>query len=279
MQGPATRIPIPFEDERAFVLAAALIPLQDTPSKDPFKIGGEGLEPGSEIFAIDHAGIRFFLSTLKKPEAGVSKAGMLLLGKQESIKHRGVHERLVNVLRLQSLILPAEAGTVVLGRQDLMRRVDFRLSALFEVLLGLSTLSAWRVHAYVLDAQVQKTLPAEVSPARSSRHDAERARVPSSSKKTDIKTLDRLLTREKKLAETILQKLAAAADHHSVESMVSIGSGSSEDWKPILKASFDVSTARFGQFARAVVECQDANAMFDPMLTVAGGPGSFSLSM
>jgi hypothetical protein len=242
-------------------------------------IGGEGVERGSEIFAIDHAGIRFFLSLLRNPEAGISKAGMLLLGKQESIKHRGVHERLVNALRLQSLILPAEAGTVVLGRQDLLRRVDFRLSALFEVLLGLSTLSAWRVSAYVLDTQVQKMLPAEASPARSSRHDAERARVPSSSKKTDIKTLERLLTREKKLAEAILQKLITAADHHTVEAMVNLGSGSSEDWKPILKASFDVPTSRFGQFARAVVECQDVNAMFDPMLAVAGGPGSFSLSM
>lgn len=270
---------MPFERERAFVLAASLIPLQDTPSRDPFKLGGEGVDSGSELFAIDHAGIRFFLSTMKNPDAGVSKAGMLLLGKQESIKHRSVHERLVNGLRLQSLILPAEAGTVVLGRDDLARRVDFRLSALFEVLLGLSTLSSWRVSAFVLDAQIQKMLPAEASPARASRHEGERGRVPSSTKKTDIKTLERILTREKKLAEVILQRLASAADSHTVESMVTLGSGSSEDWKPILRASFEVPTARFGQFARTVVECQDTNAMFDPMLAVAGGPGSFSLSM
>jgi hypothetical protein len=121
--------------------------------------------------------------------------------------------------------------------------------------------------------------PAEASPVRSSRHEGERGRVTSSTKKTDIKTLERILTREKKLAEIILQKLAATADRHTVESMVNLGSGSSEDWKPILRASFEVSTARFAQFARAVVECQDANAMFDPMIAVAGGPGSFSLSM
>ena len=125
----------------------------------------------------------------------------------------------------------------------------------------------------------RRMLPAEASPSRAGRQDVERGRVPSGVKKTDIKTLERLLNREKKLAEAILQRLAGAADSHTVESMVSLGSGSSEDWKPILKAAFEVPPGRFTRFAETVVECEEANAMFEPMLSVVGGPGSFSLSM
>ncbi len=279
LRTPSARVRVSFDDETVFVLAAALISLQDTPAPDPFGTGAPGVERGSEIFAFDHAGMRFFLSTLKSQEASVSRTGMLLLGKQESIKHRGAHESLVNALRVQSLILPAEPGTVVFGRNDLVRRVDFRRDALFELLVGLSTLSAWRVHASVLDAHVQKILPAEAAPARAGRHDADRARVPATTKKTDIKSLERLLNREKKLAEAILQRLAAAAESHTVEAMVGLASGSSEDWKPILKASFEVPAGRFTRFAQAVVDCQEAHAMFEPMLSVVGGPGSFSLSM
>ena len=135
------------------------------------------------------------------------------------------------------------------------------------------------MNAFVLDAHVHKMLPAEQTTARAGRHEAERGRVPSTAKKTDIKTLERLLNREKKLAESILQRLLGTADRHTVESIVNLGSGSSEDWKPILKATFEVPPIRFPDFARAVVECQEANAMFDPMLSVVGGPGSFSLSM
>jgi hypothetical protein len=279
LRNPGARVPVVFEDDTAFVLAASLIPLQDSSSLVPFGAGVNGVEQGSEIFAFDHAGIRFFLSPLKSQEASVSRTGVLLLGKQESIRHRNVHERLVNALRPDALVLPAEPGTVVFGRHDLVRRVDFRVNALFELLLSLATLTNWRVNVSVLDASVQKTLPAEQVASRPGRQEADRGRVPSASRKTDIKTLERMLNREKKLAEAILQRLAAAAVSHAVESMVNIGSGVSEDWKPILKASFEVPAARHQEFMRGVLECQETHAQFGPMLSVVGGPGSFSLSM
>ena len=126
LRTPSARVRVAFDDETAFLLAASLIPLKDTPSPEPFGVGLDGVERGSEIFAFDHAGMRFFLSTLKSQEASVSRTGTILLGKQESIKHRNVHEHLVNALRPRSLVLPAEAGTVVFGKHDLVRRVDFR---------------------------------------------------------------------------------------------------------------------------------------------------------
>jgi hypothetical protein len=271
--------PFPFDEERAYVLAASLIPLNDSPSSTPFQIGGPGFDAGTELFGLDHAGMRFYLSLLANQDSSVSKTGMLLLNKQDTLRHRGLHERLINALRLRGAILPAESGTVVRGKDDLIRRVDFRLHALLEILLGLSAITTWRVHVSVLDSRVQQTLPAEAAPARSGRQESERGRSTSPQKRTDIKTLDRLLTREKKLAETILQSISNAADHHEVEYMIGLAGGSSDGWKVILKAHFQVPQGRYPHFARAVVDCQDLHAMVEPMFVLSGGTESFSLSM
>jgi hypothetical protein len=273
------RKPFPFEDERAYVLAASLISLNDFPSSAPFHVEGAGFDEGTELFAVDHAGIRFYLSLLSDQDASVSKMGVMLLNKQEVLRHRVRHERLINMLRMRGLILPAESGTVVRGRDDLVRRVDFRLHALLEILLGLSSINAWQLHVSVLDSRIQQVLPAEAPPARTGRQAPERGRGLAGPKRTDIKMLDRLLTREKKIAETILQSIAAAAEHYELEYLIGLAGGTSDSWKVILKASFQVSQSEYPHFIRAVVECQDTHAMIEPMLVLAGGTESFSLSM
>lgn len=253
--------------------------MHETPSAEAFIVDDQGLEEGTSVFAMDHAGMRFYLCPVKSPEASVSKAGMLLLGKQDGLRHRGIHERLVNRLRLQGTILPAESGTIVRGREDLIRRVDFRLHALLEILLGLGKVTIWRLSAYVLDQRIQHVLPAESSSGRPTRQEPERGRSSASPKRIDIKTLEKILLREKKLAEAILHDLRGVAESHEVEYRIGLGGGSSDEWKPILKASFVMSHARMPELHKAIVRSQQTHAMFEPMLVLAGGTESFSLSM
>jgi len=272
-------IPYSFDEQLAYVLAASLIPMFDSPSVTPFSLDGIGLDGGTDLFALDHAGMRFYLSLLKDQDASVSKSGMLLLNKQDTLKHRAQHERIINTLRVSSLIIPAESGTVVRGKADLLRRVDFRLHALLEILLNLSKNTAWRMQVSVLDNRIQQILPADTTPASSGRREPERGRVTAPNKRTDVKTLDRLLTREKKLAETILQAISSAADSHEIEYLIGLTGGTSDAWKVILKAVFQVQQPRYSQFARAVAECQEMHAVADPMIVLAGDTESFSLSM
>ncbi len=261
------------------MLAASLIPLHESPYSTPIALGGSGFDEGTQLFAIDHAGMRFYMSALKNQDSSVSKAGMLLLNKQDALRHRGRHERMINTLRLRSLILPAESGTIVRGKDDLVRRIDFRLNALLEILLGLTRNTTWRMQVGVLDSRIQHVYPSDTAPVRPDRQNAERGRGSTGQKRTDTKTLDRLLTREKKLAETILHSISTAAESHEVEYLIGLAGGSSDSWKVILKAVFHVPLARYPHFMKAVVECQELHAMVEPMLQLAGGTESFSLSM
>jgi hypothetical protein len=276
---PQVRIPFAFEDQPSYVHAVSLIPLSDSPSPTPFLLEEPGLDQRCSIFAVDHAGMRFFLSELNPDSFNVSKNGMLLLNKQDSLRLRGVHERIVNRVRQYGSVLPAEFGSAVLGRDDLARRVEFRLHALLEFVLDLGKTPTWRVTASVLDERVQRLLGPETPPQRSARQEVERGRQGTSARRIDVKGLERILTQEMKIAESVLSNLASLAESHSVEQIVNLGSGRSEDWKAILTATFALSPGQNPRFFKAVLDVEEEQSMAELMVRVTGTTESFSLLM
>jgi hypothetical protein len=276
---PEVREPLDFEDQQSYVYGVSLIPLSDSPSPTAFLLNEKALDQRTKVFAVDHAGMRFFMSELYPDSFSLSKNGMLLLNKTDSLRLRGAHERIVNRLRLKGHILPAEFGTAVLGRQDFARRVEFRLHALLEFVLELAKTTTWHLSALVLDDRVQQLVGAETATQRSARPETDRGRHGAPTKRIDVKALERLLTREKKIAESILDALAPFAENQRVEQMVNLGSGRSEDWKAILKAVLTLPAGQNQRFFRAVVDVEAANEMIEPMLRVTGSTESFSLLM
>jgi hypothetical protein len=268
-----------FEDQQSYVHAVSLIPLSDSPSPEPFIIDGRGLDQRARMFVFDHAGMRFYMSELNADVFSVSKNGMLLLNKTDSIRMRGIHEQIVNRLRLHGLVLPAEFGTAVLGKDDLSQRVEFRLHALLELVLNLGKTTTWHCVVSVLDEKVQQRMGVEPTAQRTGRHDVERGRHAAPGKRTDVKGLERLLTREKKIAESILNALASVAESHTVEHIVNLGSGRTEDWKAILSAAFSLPPAWQQRFFRTVVELESEHVMIEPMVRITGTTECFSLLM
>ena len=96
-------------------------------------------------------------------------------------------------------------------------------------------------------------------------------------KKFDIKVLERILQREKKLAESVHAELSTAAQRSDVETIVGLGSGSSEDWKVILKASYDVPVRDINKFNRIVTDLQYHHLQYDLMLALTGKRDSLTL--
>jgi hypothetical protein len=268
-----------FEEQQAYLHGVSLIPLRDSPSPAPFLIEGQGLDRRSRMFAVDHAGMRFYLSELNQDSYSVSKNGLLLLNKTDSMRLRGWHESILNRLRIHTTLLPAEFGTAVLGKDDLARRVEFRMHALLEFVLDLGKTTMWRVTASVMDDTVMHFLADGPAPQRTSRRDTEHGRHAAPEKRTDVKSLERLLSREKKIAELILDILVPVAESHRIEHLVNLGSGRSEDWKSILTAVFTLAAGQSQRFFQAVVEVETVQSMVDPMLRVTGTTESFSLLM
>jgi hypothetical protein len=264
------------EDDVVYVHAVGGIPADETPATRPFMLEEKGIEDKDFAFALDHRGLRIYLSKVHARAATISKSGILLMNKAESITLRGRHEAILNELRGHGMLLPFEFGTVARGKDELLEKVDSHLSDLHLAVEDMAGTSWWDVSVFTLDARFAQMVAIEASP----RHQRERSRPSFASQSTtgkvDIKTLERILGKQKKIAEAIRDELSAVADRSDVDMIITLGGGTSEDWKLILKASFEVAPERYPAFIRTVTDIQYRHFTADIMLAVSGEHDPFS---
>jgi hypothetical protein len=276
-----TTIPKPpyqFADtDHVYLHAVAVMPEGETASAQPYMLEEKGIDDRNFGFALEYEGMRFYLSKFNPENMSVSKKGVLLLGKQETLQLQGVHESILNDLRIHGVLLPFKFGTVARGKDHLLGLIDDHLRDLRDALAQTAATKWWTLGAYVLDSRIAQLVGPQ--PATRGR-EREQHRVsysqPALTKKYDVKTLERMLQKEKKLAESVHEEIKKYAERSDIDLMVSLGSGSSEDWKPILKASYEVAGRSLRHFNRAVTDLQYHHIMFDLMLSLTGDKEYFS---
>ena len=272
------RIPYTFEDEdHVYLHGFTKIPAEDQAAPHPFMLEEKGIEGRDFAFGLDYHGLRFYLSKIHGSLRNVSKTGMLLLNKQESIRMRGTHEGILNDLRAHGVLLPFEFGTVARGKDELLAKIDKNIDELKDALGDLLATTWWNLSVYALDSRMAQ-LVGEEGLARKSEHERDRHSFSATiqTRKHDIKLLDKILGKQTKIAESVHEDLKAVAERCDIDMIVSLGSGSSEDWKLILKASYEVPPANVSKFNRAVTDLQYRHFLFEIMLSLAGNQDQFS---
>ncbi len=267
------------DDDVVYLHGVAMIPEREQPSERPFMLEEKGIDGRSFAFAFDYEGMRLYLSKILTTIMNVSKTGVLLLGKQESLQARGVHESVLNELRLHGILLPFEFGTIARGRDALMSRVDAVRDRLIEAVETMQATRWWVVRLSVLDARIGQIVGKDEAPQRRGRT-VERAsytKLPAQ-KKFDIKVLERILAREKRIAESVHEELKNVAERSDIDMIVGLGSGSSEDWKLILEASYEVKESNRTRFFQTLTDLQYRHLVIDLMLSVTGDAEPFSFT-
>jgi hypothetical protein len=268
------RIPFQYDDDDVvYVHGVTIVPVDEKSEPRPFMLEEKGLDSKEFAFAMDRGGLRFFLSRIDRRSISVSKTGLMLSGKQESLRLQGVHEGVLNDLRAHGVVLPFEFGTIARSKDELIALVDERLYDLHDAVDDLLATSWWKLTVSMLDAKLAGIIGTEPG---------ERERKPStrqsaSTAKMDIKVLEKILGRQKRLAETVHEEMKKVADRAEVELMVGFSSGTSDEWKPILRASYLVPPSRTHKLHRAITDIQYRHMMFDLMLTLTGDQPAFSL--
>lgn len=268
------------EDESIlYYHAIGQIPLDEKAASQPFTMEEKGIEEKQCIFALDRGGVRFYLSTITGRGMNVSKNGVLLLSKQESMRLRGVHYAILNDLRAHGVLLPFAFGTVSIGREGLLARIDDTMYDLRDALEEILSTKWWNLGVYALDQKMAQAVGADAgsSALREREKRVQGTRMPVAGR-LDIKTLERLLGKQKKVAESIHDELKEFAVRSDVDLIVGLTSGSSEDWKPILRASYEVPLSAVEQFNRAVIDLQYRHFQYDLMFVLNGDREEFSFS-
>gem|GEM_PF-1788765 len=259
------------DNEYVYVHAVSKIPDGEEPSPEAFMLEEKGIDGHGFAFALDYEGMRFYLSRINPNEMSISRSMVLLLNKQESIQLQGIHESTLNDLRGHGILLPLEFGTVSRGKDQLLGMIDRNRDDLEEALDDIAETTRWTVTASVLDSTIARIVGTDVQKVGRDRA-RDRASYTSAvqTKKFDIKVLERILQREKKLAEAVHAELSNVSQDSAMETIVGLGSGSSEDWKVILKASYEVPPREIGKFNRAVTDLQYHHMQYDLMLALTG---------
>jgi hypothetical protein len=270
------RIPFQYDDDDVvYVHGVTIVPVDEKSEPKPFMLEEKGLDSREFAFAMDRGGLRFFLSRLDSRTISVSKGGLLLSGKQESLRLRGVHESVLNDLRAHGVVLPFEFGTIARSKEELIARIEERLYDLHDAVDDMMATSWWKLTVSMLDAKLAGIIGTETGGADRERRLS--ARPQAAGTKIDIKVLERILGRQKRIAETVHEEMKKVADRTEVEMMVGFSSGTTDDWKPILKASYLVPPSRVHKLHRAITEIQYRHLLFDLMLTLTGDQPPFSL--
>jgi hypothetical protein len=266
------------ENDFVYVHAVSRIPEGEAHATEPFTLEEKGIDGHAFAFVFDYQGLRFFLSKINPNEMSISKAMVLLLNKQESLELQGVHESVLNDLRAHGMLLPVEFGTVVRGKEQLCDIVDINKDDLDDALDDLDKTTWWTVTAFVLDATIAGIVGTDVKTVgRDRQRDRASYTSAAQSKKFDIKVLERILQREKKLAEAIHDGLCSVAEKSDLDTIVGLGSGSSEDWKLILKGAYFIPKKEIAKFNRAVTDLQYHHMQYELMLTLTGNKDCISL--
>lgn len=274
-----TRKPYPLDEQDIIYFhGVAQIPVDEKPAADPFFMDERGIESKESVFAMDRGGLRFYLSRFSGRSMNVSKNGVLLLNKQESIHLRGTHFAILNHLRAYGVLLPFEFGLVAQGVEDLHGKIDEYMYEIRDALEELLATKWWEVTVNAYDAKMAPMVAPEPSQPvrreRDRRGDIERG--VGSSSRIDIKTLERVLNKQKAIAEEIHRKLEGIAVRADVDMMVSLNSGSSEDWKPILRASYELSFPEIYRFSNALTDLQIHHLKYQLMFVLKGDREDYS---
>ncbi len=268
----------PLEPEDVLYLhAVAQIPVEEKAAPEPFILEEKGFESKEFVFALDRGGLRFYLSRLTAKTTNVSKTGMFLLNRKESIHLRGTHYSILNDLRVYGLLLPFEFGSVALGIDDLHAKIDEHVYELRDGLEEIVATRWWEVCVYGLDQKMMEFVAPDGPTSQRGERDrrgGDRSRTTGS--RIDIKTLERVLNKQKSLAEEIHHRLESLSSRSDVDMMVGLSSGSSDDWKPILRASYDVASPAIYRFNHAINDLQYHHLKYQLMFVLTGDREDYS---
>jgi hypothetical protein len=270
------RIPFQYDDDDVvYVHGVSIVPVDEKSEPRPFMLEEKGLDANEFAFAMDRGGLRFFLSRLDRRTISVSKTGLMLSGKQESLRLQGVHEGVLNDLRAHGVVLPFEFGTIARSKEELVALIDEHLYDLHDAIDDLLATSWWKLTVSMLDAKLAGVIGSE--PHAGDRERRLSSRQPAPVAKIDIKMLERILGRQKRIAESVHQEMEKVADKAEVELMVGFSSGTTDDWKPILRARYLVPPSRVHKLHRAITDVQYRHLIFELMLTLTGDQAAFAL--
>lgn len=229
------------------------------------KLLQKGVDGLNDLFFLDYGDVRFYLSKLTAGDYTLDKSGRPVIPLQKASRFKYEHERVLNFLRSEDVLMPLPFWTLLKGREKIISRIEDQYVELLRVLIDVHDAVEWDVEVFAFDQHIV-TLPGiaegakERSPQRDLKHPVREGK--------DIKQLERLMMKEKSIASDIHSSLLLHSTKAKVDYMVRLDNAFMDDWKSILAARYTVGKDKRKTFWQEIRSIQQQYADFEFMIRV-----------
>jgi hypothetical protein len=235
---------------------------QGIPTK---KITLNGVDGSSKIILLDYGDVRFFIHQLQSSGYSKDNTGKLNLTPKSSVQLKYEHERTLNILRSEEVLVAFPFWTVMQNKETITKQIEDKYVDILRSLIDVHDAVDWDVDLFALDQHlIEMPVIANAGkdrvPPRESRHPVSKGR--------DIKVLDKLLFKEKSLAQEIHSQLLLHATKSKIDFMIRLDNAFMDDWKSILSSRYTVGKDKRKNFFKSVRSIQQEYEQYKLMLRV-----------
>ena len=238
------------------------------------KLALKGVDGTASIFMIDYGDVRFYAHKMNSADYSLDKRGRPTLNAQGTIDLKYNHEKILNVLRSEDVLVPLPFWTILQGHQNIITAIEDRYVDLLRALIDVHDIVEWEVDVLTFDDFLLH-LPAVVedSKPRMTHRDTKHPAV----KGRDIKLTEKVIFREKNFAQEIHNELLLHALKAKVDYMIRLDSAIMNDWKSILSARYTITKDKRRTFCQTIAHLQDQFSSFRLMFRMTNPSNRFIL--
>ncbi|HLB00759.1 MAG TPA: GvpL/GvpF family gas vesicle protein [Bacteroidota bacterium] len=238
------------------------------PSK---KLGIKGFDRKNHLFLLDYGDIRFYVSKLTESDYIADKGGRPTLDPQKSVWFKYDHEKVINVLRTAEVLVPLNPWSIFRGLDEVTRTIEDRYLDLLMTLIDAHDATEWEVEVFGYDDHIIRL--SVITQAGKVRTSERETRHPAS-KVRDVKFVERLIFREKTIAQEIHSNLLFYAQRGKLDHLIRLDSAFMNDWKSILVCRYTVQKDKRRKFCEGINSIYETYAGYDLMVRVIN-PSAF----
>ncbi|MDI6803954.1 MAG: GvpL/GvpF family gas vesicle protein [Bacteroidota bacterium] len=226
----------------------------------------KGIGENGNIFGVDYGDVRFFMSKINIDKYVTIKTGSNILKPQEKMKLKLEYAYALNQMHTTEMLVTLNFWTLQQGREAVVRVVEDRYLDFLHSLIDVHDAIDWDVEVLVMDSEILKAVSA------TSQERTVSARLqPRESKiqRIDYKQQERVLFKEKEIAQKINLELTKIANKIKVDHIITLDSSFLEDWKPIFSARYIIGKDKRKAFHQAILEKQNEYKDFKVIINVS----------
>jgi hypothetical protein len=223
------------------------------------KLSMKGIDNFNNIFLLDYGDVRFFMNKIDSHDFPLDRSGRPTLSAQKATWYKYEHEKIINTLRAEEVIVPFPFWTLMQRQDTIIKQIENRYVDLLRALIDVHDATEWDVKVFVFDEHLIE-LPVFANAAKE--RETHRETRPQVSRGRNAKVMEQLVFKEKSIAQEIHSQLLLHSSKAKIDFMVRLDNAFMDDWKTILDARYTIGKDKRKVFAQTIRTLQKQHEQF-----------------